>query len=619
MSARSMGLEVAPRVIVFIVAIACLARVVHLNADPSVPTWIGYVVDEGRWSESARNFALFGNMDWTTNARLHLMLAPGYQAVQYAAFALFGIDFASARLFTAVCGILIVTISYLALRRLVTPFALTLGLVILGFETNLLAESRLALPEIPSLLFTLLAFLLLVLARKSPRNAFLAGAVATIAVAMKGTTLIIVPVFALSVLISPRGGPAKARAWRALAFTGGFAFPGFLALLVAAGTGGVHVASVASAGLQIVRFFQLATPYTAVSRFFDSTELEVCVPLLVGVWFCSWIWLHRDAGASPVTREVYIASGIWSAWWLVAWSVSQYLPGRYFVHWIVPATIHIMAGLSLARHDAITRIVATLRDRRGWQRPMLLAWLVLPMAVFVSTIAAQLAEIVDGSSSLSRRILWIVVIAGALALAAGKQPIRRNLVAAFLLSPVILTVSWVAARELGLVDDFWRWNTALNLSIRSATIALTFVACLMLAREPQEGRRLVVVKGGVIVVLAAIFVAEAAPAILRPSYSIRDASLALQTRFPYGATIRTFGAESLFLANTLQFRAVAPGETGYDGIVIFEHGVQSRLFLASPQGAKLVKVQSFPLKVNSRYRADEEKFGPPSVGVYRLP
>jgi hypothetical protein len=58
---------------------------------------------------------------------------------------------------------------------------------------------------------------------------------------------------------------------------------------------------------------------------------------------------------------------------------------------------------------------------------------------------------------------------------------------------------------------------------------------------------------------------------------------------------------------------LAPGETGYDGIVIFEHGLQSRLS-RFPPGGELVKVQSYPMTVDSRYQMDEEKFGPASIG-----
>jgi len=289
------------------------------------------------------------------------------------------------------------------------------------------------------------------------------------------------------------------------------------------------------------------------------------------------------------------------------------------VHWILPATIHVMAGLSLGGPDTFTRIAATLRERRRWVQPMLLGWLVLPSAIFISAVAVGVAESFSWDySSLSRRVALIVLITVGLAIAIRNQRLYRGAVATFMVSPVILTILWLAGREFGVVDLFWRFGSVAGLATWAATIMLTFAACFAFGREPQDGQWLMMIRAGVIVTLAAAFLAQAAPAILRPSYSIRNASLALQQRFPPGSVVRAFGAESLFLGNTLAFRAVVPGETGYDGIVIFEHGLQSRLFLASPQGASLVKVQSYPLTVDSRYRMDEEKFGPASIGVYRL-
>ena len=611
--------QVALRIIGILVVVACLARVVHLNADPSVSTWIGYVIDEGRWSEIARNFTLFGTLDGTSNARLHLLLAPGYQMVQHAMFRLFGIDFWSARLFAAVCGILTVAVAFFALRRHVTSFALALGVVILGFETNLLAESRIALPEMPSVFFSLLAFLVLVLGQKTRWNAFIAGLIAAIAVAMKATTLMVMPVFPVIILISLRGDAPRARVERVLAFAAGFALLVVAGLSVALASGDLKLENIVLASAQLYRFLGLTTPYTAVNRFFDSPELEVRNPLLVGVWFCSWIWFHRNSSAPAIVSQLYLASGAWAAWWLIAWSVNEYLPGRYLVHWIVPATIHVMAGLSLAGRDTFTRIAATLREQRGWVRPLLLAWLVFPSAIFVSAVAVGLAEFGGWDQSrLLRRIAFIVVLTGGLAVAIRRQRLHPNVIAAFLLFPVVLTLLWLAGRELGVVDSFWRFDSATGFAIWTAIVALTFAACVARARQSEDGQGLGMMRAGVIVTLSAIFFAQDAPAIVRPSYSIRNASLALQQRFPAGSVVRTVRAESLFLANTLEFRAVAPGETGYDGIVIFEYGLASRRFLDSDSAANLVQVQSYPVTVNPRYRMEEEKLGPASIGVYRL-
>ena len=83
--------------------------------------------------------------------------------------------------------------------------------MLLGFESNLLAASRLAFPEIPAALGTLLAFLLLVLGGKTRWNAFAAGSLAAVAVAMKATTVLVVPIFPVIVLLSAQEGRIAAR------------------------------------------------------------------------------------------------------------------------------------------------------------------------------------------------------------------------------------------------------------------------------------------------------------------------------------------------------------------------------------------------------------------------
>ncbi|HZA96613.1 MAG TPA: hypothetical protein VE421_10790, partial [Burkholderiaceae bacterium] len=79
-----------------LIVLASAGRLIHLDADPSFPTWIGYVVDEGRWNETARNLALFGDPDLNWFSRLHLFMSPGYQAVNYVIFLALGVDFWSA-------------------------------------------------------------------------------------------------------------------------------------------------------------------------------------------------------------------------------------------------------------------------------------------------------------------------------------------------------------------------------------------------------------------------------------------------------------------------------------------------------------------------------------------
>ena len=346
--------------VIVLIVLASAGRLIYLDADPSFPTWIGYVVDEGRWNETARNMALFGDPDVNWFSRLHLFISPGYQAVNYIVFLALGVDFWSARLFGALAGILVLVTVFVALRRHVSSLALAFGVVVLGLETNVFWASRMALPEMPAVLATLLAFFLLVLGRKTPWSAGVAGLLAVVAVAMKGTTALAVLIFPVIALIVPQGMPVQGRIVRATAFVAGFALPIVAACAALSVLGYLKADAVGDIAGRFLDFLSWTSAYLAVSRFFDSTELEARNLLLLGMWFCSWQWFARQPRTRCIADELYLASGIWAGWWLLVWSANTYLPGRYQVHFVVPATIHIMAGLSLGGRDFVARIVANL-------------------------------------------------------------------------------------------------------------------------------------------------------------------------------------------------------------------------------------------------------------------
>src|SRR5688572_6255482 len=88
---RTSGLSAA--LIWTLVALACILRFVHLDSDPKFEYWQGYVTDEGRWTGSARSRVLFGQPLLDDTSRVHLVLAPGFQAANYLVFKLLGVNF----------------------------------------------------------------------------------------------------------------------------------------------------------------------------------------------------------------------------------------------------------------------------------------------------------------------------------------------------------------------------------------------------------------------------------------------------------------------------------------------------------------------------------------------
>lgn len=78
-------------------------RVVHLDSDPNYYEWVGYITDEGRWVQTPRNLVLHGLFPEGLG-KLHLIMAPLFEAASFAVFYFFGVTILTARAFAAVCG-----------------------------------------------------------------------------------------------------------------------------------------------------------------------------------------------------------------------------------------------------------------------------------------------------------------------------------------------------------------------------------------------------------------------------------------------------------------------------------------------------------------------------------
>ncbi|MDQ3187368.1 MAG: hypothetical protein M3Q28_00490 [Pseudomonadota bacterium] len=598
-----------------LIALSCAGRLTYLDADPSFPTWIGYVVDEGRWSETARNLVLFGDPDVNWLSRLHLFISPGYQAVNYLVFRAFGVDFWSARIFSAIAGILVLLTVVVALRRNVTPLALAFGVVILGLETNVFWASRIAMPEMPAVLATLLAFFLLVLGQKTLWSAALAGLLAVVAVAMKGTTVLALLIFPAIALTVPLGAPVKTRMVRAGAFIAGFALPVCAGIALLSVLGYLKADAVGAIARSFLDFLSWTGAYPAVSRFFDATELEARNLLLLGAWFCSWLWLYRQPRSRCTANALYLASGIWAGWWLFVWSANTYLPGRYQVHFIVPAAIHIMAGLSLGSRDTVTRIVATLAQRRRLRNVSTLCWLIVPTAIVFASVAVGLAWLGDWNADrLSERLALVAALAALLTSFVSLRPVDERLITGFLSFPIAMALVWLGGREVGLFHSFWMFESLESVELWSASASVLFVLCFVLAPQIRVQSAIGAVA---VALLASIFLTQAAPPILFPTYSVRDASRDLKHHLPPDRPVRTVTAASLFLENGFKYHELPGDDQEIDRLVIFEHGGAARRFLHSEKATQLIQTHAYPLKVSPRYQATEGMLDAPVVRVYR--
>ena len=209
------------------------------------------------------------------------------------------------------------------------------------------AESRLALPEIPALLAMLLAFLLLVVGRKTTWIALLAGLSPLVRWVSRDIPAHLCRSCGWSSSFLPEGGPRRQRGIRTLAFSGGFLLPIAAGLWLGGGARTVRCAGADSAALAFSSSCGRG-PTLMVWRYFESSQLN-SESDVAWRWFCSWIWFHRDSKrVPPVTREVYF--DVRPVGGMVARPVDDHTTPRTLRRaFRVPVTIHVIAGLSPGR------------------------------------------------------------------------------------------------------------------------------------------------------------------------------------------------------------------------------------------------------------------------------
>ena len=185
-----------------------------------------------------------------------------------------------------------------------------------------------------------------------------------------------------------------------------------------------------------------------------------------------------------------------------------------------------------------------------------------------------------------------------------RQVDERSIVR-FLSFPVLMALLWLGGRELGLISSFWMFDSGVSTALWSAAAVAAFMLCWILT--PQIHSRAAAAGFAAIAMLAVILIAQAAPPIVFPTYSLRDASRDLQQHLPVDRPVRTVRAASLFLENGIKYHELPRQDQQIGGLVIFEHSGVARKFLDSERATHLVQVQAYPLTVSPRYQAADGK------------
>ncbi|MEZ5499974.1 MAG: hypothetical protein R3E77_11175 [Steroidobacteraceae bacterium] len=542
-----------------VLALAIVARLWQLDADPYVYGWAGFVTDEARWVETARNLALFHDPNLYGLSRLHLLLSPLYQGACFVAFKLFGVDFWQARLVTAVSSIALMALTTFVLRSALPSTLLTALLMAIGFGPEFLGLGRIAVPEIPALLGLAASLYCICSGQWSVRRAILAGLLALIAVGCKGTVGLALPGLIAASYLANRIVPVAQRLSGTLAFVATLASPALLAVPALMGHDGAQPALSDSINL-LLGYLEKLQPTGPIWFLFERMggQASVVVHLgLLGCWLAAIGGMARRPNESEIACRLRTGSLVVGLGTFLAMTLLDYSPPRYFVH--VQFFLLVSAALG----------IATLRAA-DFSRPVSVGHALLVGAP-AALLGAQLLSAAFAAVHLpiehlqSRLLICIAATAGAWVLLRWIKPAASSRRAICLAALLVLLCEAVAL-HLGWVDSFWPTRDA-DLSPLLATIAAGLALAAAARRGAMHDIRLPIALAAMIVFAA---LAGTLRPVLQPSFSIRETAGDVATDLRGSQRIWVRKAATIMLPTKLRYRESSQFERPIEAIVALE-------------------------------------------------
>jgi hypothetical protein len=547
------------------VLLAIALRFLQLDADPHYYEWIGYITDEGRWTDQARDLAVFGRAPGPGKL-LHTLVAPLFQLTTAGVFGAFGVSVWSSRVLSAAAGSLVVVMFCAALRRVTPPEALLLGALPLAVQVDLVTLSRLAVPEIPVLALELLLYLTVVAGTPSAARGVAGAVLGVLTAGMKLTAAPVVGILGLGLVPRRSASPPGAR--RAARWAGLVAFAATLGAL-AVGVVAVGLACCRTAVPAVVSTAELlpamlgsATVYDVVSFPFDDALAAELNVIALGCWLAllaaraAW---KDDAG--PRARRLLATSAAWSALYLGLMLSASYFPNRYKVHIAVPMCMTLAVGLGLLLRVGIARVETAWGAAAGVSRWPRLACLASPTAVFLAPLVGSALGAAGLDAFRLRARLIAVLLSMAIVTVVLERVVRVSRRPTFvLLFPFVAALAWLVGQRSGWVAaGFWpvasaprppaAWLLLLLLSVAASA------ALVMRRGDRRPSLRAGLVLGGA--AYAGLALLQLAPGYLAPHRSIPETSRqlgALLAGVP--GVVGSSGADGLFRENRLRYRTI---------------------------------------------------------------
>ena len=524
-----------------VVGLGCALRLLWLDADPDYARWQGFVTDEGRWIENARRLHLFGQ-PLSANSNLHLVIAPLYQAISFAAMSLADLGRASVRFFPAVCGSALVLCFWLALRRRVTPVALLAAALLLATQEDLVMLSRVSVPEMPAMLLEWLAFAALVSAGAHPRTLVLAGALATLAVAMKATTAPFMAVLAF-LAWQLEDGSRGARARRLLAFGAVPIGVGILLLLAAVFAGLVSPCDLPRDVATIATFVRPADTYHIAAFVLHAPLAPTAFTWGLAPWFAALVWLANPTAIDRETRGWMLAAAVWTASYIPLAALLAYYPERYQVHALVPLATLVALSVHLllsARATGSMPAPGTLR-RAGFACVLALP----PAVVLVAFVVGSASVALPWVDALRFRLAGVAL---AWLVLTGLFYVRRTGIGLVTTASVAAVITWYVGHR---VAGWPLWSPSDDGSWAAQWLIVAAGAAAAVGAGPRWRTRGVVAAAAAAVALASVL--PYAGMLTAPAFTLRDASRDLRSLLADRRVIVSDATEGLFIDNRLPY------------------------------------------------------------------
>lgn len=543
-----------------------LVRLVDLSADPQSSEWLGYITDEGRWVRHGRSLALHGYLADANN--LHLVLAPMFQLSNYLVFEIAGVTLWSSRLVSALSGAGLLILFWAFFRRALGPEAFLLALTLLACQSDLVALSRFAVPEMTLIAFQLAIYFMIVSSEKSAWRMAAAGALAVFAVAVKMTMLLSLPIFFIMIIAMPRRVRGGAARWRDLsAFAIGLALPAALAGLAYFFflADSRSLSDITRQLSTAAAFLRLSNFYSIISFPFDHSLALTFNLWALGLWLSGLAWMAGGREILDFPSQRYLAtSAVWFLLYFLMMVSLDYFPTRYKIHILLPMALIVGFGISLLHRLGFQRIVEKAAEVQG---PFGMVWMVAMSFPSAATLAPLL---IPGmvSMGLDAGQLWcklwsffaaLVVSMGLLYQCRSSQRLIRF----FLVLPFAGGLVW------GLVSTFSEfrfWPTsggapapmALWLVILAGAAAIAWFGNSRMDRRASTIASYLLPLGAMLYL--AISLIGVLPCYRNPGYSMRDASRALNALLAGSHTIASVGADGLFNENNLRYESLSAPE-----------------------------------------------------------